>query len=206
MRKLMATVACGLVAVALSGRVGVAADSKPDAEGFVQEWLTLGPIGNGDTSGPDALDAKQIPEEAALQPKAGDKQKVGAKELVWKAGKVKDKEFYVDLAAAYPDEKDSVTGYMVTYVFADAETKDVTVTMCSNDQGKLYMNGKEILKFAETRSTDRDGDKKEGVTLVKGRNTFVLKVVNEQNDWTGALRITGKDGKPVAGLTVKTAP
>jgi hypothetical protein len=204
MRKLMATVACGLVALAVTvtARVGVAADSKPDAEGFVQDWLVLGPIANTEGGGAEALDAKQIPEEAALQPKAGEKQKVGKKELAWKAAKVKEKEFYIDLAATYPEEKDGVTAYMVTYVFADADMKDLTITMCSNDQGKLYLNGKELVKFTDTRSTDKEGDKKEGVALTKGRNTFVLKVVNESNDWAGALRITDKDGKPVAGLTV----
>ena len=36
----------------------------------------------------------------------------------------KAKEYYVDLAAAYPDEKDAVTAYMVAYVFAADEVKD----------------------------------------------------------------------------------
>jgi hypothetical protein len=48
-----------------------AADAKPDDEGFIRDWLMLAPAPITD-SGADEIDKKQIPEEAALQPKAGE--------------------------------------------------------------------------------------------------------------------------------------
>src|SRR5262245_1920262 len=57
-----------------------------DSEGFIQKWLVLAPIpiADGD-SGSDALAKQQVKEEARFKPKAGDKVKVGGKELVWKS-------------------------------------------------------------------------------------------------------------------------
>jgi hypothetical protein len=83
---------------------------------------------------------------------------------------------------------------------------DLVLLMSSNDQGKLFVNGKEVVKFTETRAIDKDQDKVEGVKLNKGTNVIVFKLINEVNDWQGAVRFTDKDGKPVKNLVVKTAP
>jgi hypothetical protein len=99
-----------------------------------------------------------------------------------------------------------VAGYAVAYVESADEVKDVTLLMGTNDQGKVFLNGKELAKFAETRSLEKDTEKAEGLTLNKGTNVVVLKVINEANNWQGCVRLAGKDGKPVKGLTVKTAP
>jgi len=206
MKKVLLTVACGLLVFVGASSFVPAADSKVNEEGFITDWLMLGPIPVAEGSGADAIDLKQIPEEAALQPKAGEKQKVGDKELTWKAVKAKDKDYYIDLAVAGGGATEDVAAYLVAYVFAEAEMKDVTVVMSSNDQGKVYLNGTEVIKFTETRTIDKEGDKKAGVTLTKGRNVVVLKVVNEKNDWAGAVHFLGKDGKPLTNLVVKTAP
>src|SRR5688572_6982495 len=73
-----------------------AADAKPDDEGFIRDWLFLGPIPLGDgASAADEIDKKQIENEGAIKPKAGDKQKVGDTENTWKAIQAKD--YYFDL-------------------------------------------------------------------------------------------------------------
>jgi len=43
------------------------------------------------------------------------------------------------------------------------------------------------------------------VTLLKGQNMLVLKVVNEVNNWQACVRFL-KDGQPVTGLRIATAP
>ena len=43
------------------------------------------------------------------------------------------------------------------------------------------------------------------VTLVKGQNVLVLEVVNEVNNWQACVRFL-KDGQPVTGLRIATAP
>ena len=72
----------------------------------------------------------------------------------------------------------------MAYVIAD-EAMKVTLSVGSNDQCKAWVNGKQILKFAETRTLDKDTDKGD-VTLVKGQNVLVFKVINEKNNWQGA--------------------
>ena len=180
-----------------------AADAKPDDEGFIRDWLMLAPAPITD-SGADEIDKKQIPEEAALQPKAGEKQKVGDKELTWKA--IQAKEYGVDLNKTLGTDNENVVGYLVAYVFCDKAMPDVTLLMGSNDQGKVYLNGKEVVKNTEGRTLDKDSDKAEKLTLNKGRNTIVFKVINESNNWEGCLRFKDKDGKPVTNFVVKTAP
>ena len=180
-----------------------AADAKPDDEGFIRDWLMLAPAPISD-SGADEIDKKQIPEEAALQPKAGEKQKVGDKELTWKVIQAKD--YGVDLNKTLGTDNENVVGYLVAYVFCDKAMPDVTLLMGSNDQGKVYLNGKEVVKNTEGRTLDKDSDKAEKLTLDKGRNTIVFKVINESNNWEGCLRFKDKDGKPVTNFVVKTAP
>src|SRR5215472_798530 len=63
-------------------------DEEPSGlndEGFITTWLLLAPIPlENSQSGADALKKEQLPKEAQLQPKAGDKVKSGSAELVWK--------------------------------------------------------------------------------------------------------------------------
>src|SRR3954454_13775554 len=181
-----------------------AADAKPDAEGFIRDWLLLGPFSIGEGTATDELDKKQIADEGAIKPKAGDKQAVAGKERAWQA--VQAKEYYLDLNETLKSENSDVVGYLVAYVVCDKEMPGLTLLMGSNDQGKVYVNGKEIVKFDATRTIEKDSDKAEGVTLNKGVNVIVFKVLNEQNNWQACLRFKDKDGKPVTGFTVKTAP
>jgi hypothetical protein len=79
--------------------------------------------------------------------------------------------------------------------------------MNSNDEGKAYLNGKELVKFTETRSLEKDAeDSAENVTLKKGVNVLVLKVINEENNWQGSVRFLDKAGKPVTDLKIETKP
>jgi hypothetical protein len=182
-----------------------AQNAKPDDEGFIRDWLFLGPFPLGDeNAGADHIDKTQISNEGAIKPKAGDRQKIGDAEIAWKAIKAKD--YYFDLNQILGDQHQNVLGYLVTYVVADKDMSGLTLLMGSNDQGKIYVNGKEVVKFTETRAIDKDLDKAENVTLKKGTNVIVFKLINEVNDWQGCLRFKDKDDKPVKDLTIKTSP
>jgi len=194
-----------VVVLCLSAAVTARAqEAKPDAEGFVRDWLMLAPFPIAESSGADEIDKKQIENEAALKPKAGDKQKVGDKEAAWKAVRAKD--FSLELNDAVGTPKEDVVGYLVTYVVADKEMPDLTLLIGSNDEAKVYLNGKEVIKFDQTRVVEKDSDKSDKVTLNKGVNTIVFKVINEKNDWGACLRFKDKDGKPVTDLKVKLTP
>lgn len=174
-----------------------------DAQGYIRTWLLLGPF-VVDGSGSEQIDKQQLADEKDLKPKEGDKAKVGGKDLAWKKYTADDAEidFNKLLNAAGTD---NACVYAVAYLDSADEMKDVTLLMGSNDEGKVYLNGKEVVKFAESRSLEKDSDKAT-VTLNKGTNVVVFKVINESNNWQGSLRFTTKDGKPVKDLKVKAAP
>jgi hypothetical protein len=180
------------------------ADAKVDDEGFVRDWLMLAPFSIAEDSAAEEIDKKQIDKEGDLQPQAGDKIKIGDKEQAWKA--VKAKEYNLDFNQVLGKQNEDVLGYLVAYVVADKEMAGLTLGIGSNDQAKIWLNGKEVYKFTDTRTIDKDTDKVKDVTLKQGVNTIVFKVINQKNDWAAALRFLGKDGKPVTGLVVKTAP
>lgn len=173
-----------------------------DPDGFIQRWLVLAPIPlAADQSGEDALDKEQVKDEAKLKPKAGAKVKVGGKELAWKEHTCK--EHAIDFNALLGKETIDSVGYAVSYVVAPGEMKGVKMKLGSDDQVKVYLNGKEVHKNATARPLEKDEDSAE-VTLKKGVNVLVVKVINEKVEWGLCVRFLGKDDKPLK-LTAKTA-
>jgi hypothetical protein len=204
-RFVLLTLAAGAFAAVAAIGDDANPSNKPDADGYIRDWLMLAPISLGqDASGAEAIEKEQVAKEAALTPKAGDKAKAGDKELTWKS--VRSKESSFDLNAILGGPNEFVAGYMVAYVVCDKELSDLTLLIGSNDQGRLYLNGKEVFKFTDTRALEKDSDKVEHVTLKKGVNTIVFKVINENNNWEGSVRFTDKNAKPVTGFTIKLSP
>jgi uncharacterized Zn ribbon protein len=176
--------------------------SSPDAEGFIRNWLVLAPIAINGESGATEIDTDFLKGEATITPKAGDSVTVGGKPLTWKAHQTSD--YFVDFLQSFGKERgEYVAGYAVAYVMADAEMK-VTLALSTNDQGKAWVNGKQVFKFADTRTLEKDTDRAE-VTLTKGQNVLVLKVINEVNNWQGCARFM-KDGVPVKNIKIALAP
>lgn len=199
--QLTLSAACCAALVALSAD----APLKPDEKGFIRDWLLLAPIQlAGENTGADEIDKPQVPNEAALKPKAGDVATVGGKELKWRA--VKSKDYFFDVNEILGGMHENVTAYAVAYVVAAREITGAQLLMGSNDQGKVWLNGKEAVKFTDTRTLDPDTDKATNLTLKAGVNVVVFKVINENNNWQGCLRFTDAAGKPLAGLTLRLAP
>lgn len=192
-----------LLVSALTSSVAFAQAGKPDAEGYIRNWLILAPLPIGDSPGADEIDKKQFPEEAQPSAKDGAVQKVGSEELKWK--KVETKAFYIDFRELNPTQGEHVAGWAVAYIVAEADKAGLTLKMNSNDQGKVYLNGKEVIKFTEARTLEKDAeDTAIDVTLKKGVNVLVLKVVNEENNWQGSVRFLDATGKPVTDVKVET--
>lgn len=178
--------------------------AEPDAEGFIREWLMLAPIDISDGNGGGEEIAKsQIPDEGKLAPKEGDKVTVKGKEMTWK--KITAKEYFFDVNELLGEMLSNVAGYFVVYVESADEIKDAKLLMGSNDEGKVYLNDKAVITFAEGRTIDKDQDNAV-VTLNKGVNRVVFKVINDSNNWQGCIRFADKDGKPLKGLKTKLAP
>ena len=190
--------------VAAFGLLTAAAPQTPalDAEGFIRSWLVLAPIPISGESGAVEIDRDFLKGEGAITPKAGDKVTVGTIEMTWRAHQTSD--FFIDFLQSFGKQQgEYVAGYAVAYVVAD-EAMPVTLALSTNDQGKAWLNGKEVFKFAETRVLDKDTDKIE-VALAKGQNVLVLKVINEVNNWQGCARFL-RNGAPVTNIKIAQAP
>jgi hypothetical protein len=178
--------------------------SALDDEGFITTWLVLAPIPlEANQSGVDGLGKEQIKDEAKLQPKEGDKVKVGENEIVWKPYQTKG--HIIDFNDFLGKQTEDSVGYAVCYITADADMKDIRLKTGSDDQAKVYLNGKEVLKQEQARALDKDQDTTE-VSLNKGVNVLVFKIVNEKLDWSGCARFTDKDGNPIKNIKVKRSP
>jgi len=204
MRTSFATIA----SVALLGLLimeASAADAlRPDSAGYIRDWVMLAPIALPERETcADALLKEQIKDEAALRPKAGDKVLIGGKELIWR--NIIASTNYFDFNAILNSVNDHAAGFMVTYIECDETMTNVTMTLGSNDQGRLYLNGTDIYAFTEARPLELDADKGR-VTLNRGINVVVFKVINEQNSWQGAMRFLDKVGAPMKDFKIRLSP
>jgi hypothetical protein len=194
-----------VLAAALSRTPVVGDDTKDgiDAEGYVCAWLVLAPIPfNAGQQGADAVDDEPVKGEANLKPEAGDKLKVGEKELTWTECRAKDQ--ILDVNGLLGKQTENSVAYAVAYITADADVADLTLTLGSDDQIKVYLNGKHIHSNDEGRPFEKDEDSVSGLSLRRGLNVLVVKVVNEEEDWAVSARFVDKDGKPVSGLKATT--
>ncbi len=192
-----------LIAGVLSAIVLPAPETfSPDADGFIRNWLVLAPIAVAEDSGASEIDKDVLGGEATIKPKAGTSVSVNGKALTWTAHQTSD--FFIDFLQAFGKERgEDVAGYAVAYVIADEELT-VKLFIGSNDQAKAWVNGKPVVKFAETRTLEKDTDSGD-VTLVKGQNVLVFKVINEKNNWQGCARFM-KDGAAVKNIKISLAP
>jgi uncharacterized Zn ribbon protein len=175
---------------------------SPDADGFIRNWLVLAPIAVQEDSGASEIEKDFLGGEATIKPKPDQKVNVDGKILSWQAHQTPD--YFIDFRQAFGAERgEDAAGYAVAYVIAD-EAMNVKLSVGSNDQCKAWVNGKEILKFAETRTLDKDTDSGD-VALVKGQNVLVFKVINEKNNWQGSARFM-KDGAAVKNIKISLTP
>jgi hypothetical protein len=182
-----------------------AADAfQPDAEGYIRHWVMLAPISLPEgESGSEGIFREQIKGEAALQPRAGDKVKVGGKELTWQ--NITASTNYFDFTAVVKTPNEREAGYAVTYIESETERPGVIMAVASNDEGRIYFNGVDIYVFGEPRTLMLDADKGK-VTLKKGLNVVVFKIINEQGNWQGAMRLLDRGGAPLKGVKIRLSP
>jgi hypothetical protein len=174
------------------------------ATGFIQDWLVLAPLHLKDAqTGAKGLQLQQLEGEAELQPRAGEQIRVDGREYTWQA--YHEKEPILDFNRFVGKLSANSVAYAVCYVISAAEQRDVLLQVGSDDQAKVYFNGQEVYKHTLSRellAVDPVGP----VTLRKGTNVLVLKVVNEMIQWEGCARFVDLDGNPIPGLQVRLTP
>ena len=149
----MRRVSSVLAATALLLLTGRAVPGKGglDEEGFITTWLLLAPIPlDKGQSGADALGKEQIPGEAKLRPKAGDKVKFNGKKLVWKVYQAKG--YFFDVNGFLGKVTEDSVAYAVCYIHADRALPDIQLRTGSDDQAVVYLNGKRCSSRPRTGS------------------------------------------------------
>ena len=185
-------------------RATAAEDLAPDPEGYLRHWLMLAPIPLPEGApASDLILKEQLKGEALLKPSDGESVTLNGRVSTWRRSHAATNFF--DFNATLKTQNDRAAGFLVTYVECDQDIPEVTMAVASNDQGRIYFNGVDIYAFTEARPLMLDADKGR-VTLKKGINVIVFKVINEQNSWQAAMRLTDKAGVPLKNLKVRLAP
>jgi hypothetical protein len=111
----------------------------------------------------------------------------------------------VDFNALLGRVRERSVAYAVCYIESDQARAGLWLQVGSDDQAKVYLNGREIYQirlehYLETLDTVGP------VRLKRGTNVLLLKVVNETGQWEGCARLVDDAGRPVQGLRVKLTP
>ena len=177
---------------------------SPHAQGFLQTWLLLLPLplATGE-SGAQALDQQQLPDEACLRPRPGEGVAIGGQQWVWQEHR--SPRAVVDFNTVAGRVADRSVVYAACYIESDRARDGLWLQVGSDDQGKVYLNGREIYQYRQIRdlpALDVVGP----VALKRGVNVLLFKVVNETGEWEDCARLLDEAGRPVQGLRVKLTP
>ena len=158
-------------------------------------WLILAPFDNTKGVGYDtayiAEDATQIDTTAKYDGVDG--------QISWQKSNDATLDGYVDLGEN--------VNWRVAYAFATVTSPDereAQIRFDSDDQGKVFLNGKEV--FTNTNAYSARIDRYTiPVTLKSGENSILVKVCNEEVMWRFILRMTDPDGKPFTDLKISSS-
>jgi hypothetical protein len=179
----------------------------PNADGFMQHWLILEPIGaNGltDSAVQTAVKRKYFPNQFTVIPHDGDKVTVNSRELTWHA--VDTNEYNVNLyyfAHGLGKQTSNVLFWAVTIVNCPQEMPGVRLSIGSNAASVWWVNGKELIGIYGDRQTVIDDGVSKRLTLKKGPNVVRCAIVNGGGATDFCARFLDADDKPLKRFTVK---
>ena len=96
--------------------------------------------------------------------------------------------------------------YAICHIRSEAEQRGLQMLVGSDDEAKVYLNGKQVYKYPFERWFVADQDMVKDIALNAGMNVLVFKVVNAMDDWKGSIRFTDAQGNPVKGIKVTLTP
>ena len=162
--------------------------------GIIHEnvWLILGTFDNTDGIG---YNTAYIPEDATQIDLTAKYEGVD-EQISWK-------KFTDDAFDGYIDFGKDIN-WRVSYAWitvTSPDEREVQFRFSSDDQGKIWLNGKEVFANPNGGLVKIDSDTIP-VTLKAGKNTILVKVCNGELSWGFYFRITDVDGKPYEDLHI----
>ena len=125
-------------------------------------------------------------------------------ELRWQ--EVAQEDYVIDFNEIAGHETPHSVAYAVCYIRSETDQRGLRMLVSSDDEAKVYLNGKQIHTFPFSRGLLEDQDTVQDIALNAGLNVLVFKVVNEDFYWDGSIRFTDAQGNPVAGIKVTLDP
>jgi hypothetical protein len=183
------------------------ATKAPDADGFIQRWLILEPIGVsgqlGDNTIQAEVKAEYFPNQFTVVPRDGDKVTVGGSELAWHA--VDSSEFNVNLfhyARALGKRFENCVYWVVTVIDCPKEVQGARLTFGSNAGSVWWVNGKEVGGIYQSRQSNVDDGVSKRLTLKKGINVIRGAVINSTGATDFVARLLDADDNPIKDFTI----
>lgn len=200
-----------------------------DAKGFIRDWLIIGPYPSyASATKPRGFTddlLKNLGGESAVEPYAGmsdkavfvaDKSKliakigavnewgvtetrtvdVGWEELHWR----EEDKTVISLDKRFGEIRDHLVAYAACYIISPGPQK-VQFRLGSDDGYKLYVNHTYVGGLSICRAA-RPDDNIHNVSLVKGTNPVLLKVVDRVGGHGFCLAVTDPKGKPCKNLKI----
>ncbi len=203
---------------------------KPDAKGFITDWLICGPFPSyrienssaGKGYNTDFL-TKQGGEQN-IQPRKGVKEKVefiadiskliaevgatnewGFKEsrhftAEWKELKLPEGEFKIKLNGLFPPIKDYLVAYAACYIISNHK-QAIKLRVGSDDDNKVFLNG----KFVGGANTSQDIKPDSFIykaILKRGVNFLLVKIVDRTMGHGFCLAVSTRDDKPLRDIKI----
>lgn len=207
---------------------------KPNAEGFIRDWLICGPfpspgdrfanekrqITGWDT---DFLSNDGKPGETAIQPRPEEEHVAkfpAGTRAPWKPMDVRvawqpvhtGESNYLDLAKAFTNDvlfdskvlTEQCIGYAACYIDLPEEV-DGTLAVGSDDGYRIWIDDTVVAEHIAFRGAATDQEKYP-VRLTKGKHRILVKIHNDLGGHGVYLRLLDRDGKPITGYTIKLIP
>ena len=177
----------------------------PDADGFIQRWLLLEPIGTTgltDSAVQAAVKKEYFPNQFTVIPHDGEKVHVGEADLTWHA--VDTRNYNVNLyhfAHALGKPTSDVLFWAVTIVNCPREMRGVRLAVGSNAASVWWLNGTEVIGIYGDRQTVIDDGVSKRLTLKQGPNIVRGAIINGGGATDFCARFLDEDDKPLKGYT-----
>jgi len=168
---------------------------------FVRDWLVLGyfsyqPGKYGGDEDQGAAKVAFVPDEAGLVPKEG-AVVAGKKWQRYKNDMYDARPELIDLDQFY-GAPEYCAAYLGCYVHAPKDLDNLILYVGSDDYVTVWINGKKVHEYSERRrSASPDQDEVKGISLHKGWNRVIVKLVDVVYDWELYLRFADSSGKPI---------
>jgi hypothetical protein len=178
---------------------------RAGADGFIQRWLLLEPIGVPGQLTESAVRTaveKDFSVPATPFPHDADKLKIGDSELAWHA--VDTLNYNVNLyhfAYALNKPTSNVLFWAVTVVNAPREMSGVRLAIGSNAASVWWVNGREATALYNDRQAVIDDGVSRRLTLNQGANVIRAAIVNAGGATDFCARFIDENDRPIKTLT-----